>query len=98
QPVAVLLDDLADVVALERNRPFGEGPGHHVGVRERLGVTVYLESFLVPGDHHHSVMRLAPHRPVSTEILVVAVRVLVEGAGAEKVGPGDMWARALPAC
>ena len=26
EPVAVLLDDLADVVALERNRPLGEGP------------------------------------------------------------------------
>jgi hypothetical protein len=81
----MLFDDRAEVVALERNRPLRERPGHRVAVRERLGVVIHLDRLVVAGDHHHAVMRLAPHRPVPAQVLVVRVRILVERSGAEEV-------------
>ena len=64
QRVAVSLDDVADVVPCERNRPGGERTGDGVAVREPLGVVIDLERFLVPRDHDDAVMRLAPYRSV----------------------------------
>ena len=85
QPVAVQLDDLADVVALERNGPLGERSGHGVAVREGDGVVVHRHRFLEPGDHDDTVMGLTPYRSVLPEVLVVRVRVLVERSRAEEV-------------
>ena len=57
QLVAVLLDEVAHVVALERHREAGERPGHRVARRERRGVVVDRDRFVVPRDHHHVVVR-----------------------------------------
>ena len=62
QLVAVLLDERADVVALERHREPGERPGRRVARRERVGVVVDRDRFVVPGHHHHAVVRLALDR------------------------------------
>ena len=62
QLVAVLLDERVDVVALERDREAGERPGGRVARRERVGVVVDRDRFVVPGHHHHVVVasRAAP--------------------------------------
>ena len=57
--VAVLLDERADVVALERDGEPGERTGRRVARRERRGVVVDRDRFVVAGHHHHVVVRLA---------------------------------------
>src|SRR5262249_44338697 len=100
-PIAVLLDDPADVVALERHRPLGERSRYHVGVRERVGRAVDLEDLLVARDHHHALMRLAPHRPALAPGLVVGVWILIERSGVEEVDGvelGCAHSRCPPTC
>ena len=62
-----------------------ERSGDRVALEKRRVVVVDRHRFLVPGDHDHTVMRLAPHRAVRAEVLVVGVRVLPEVLGAEEV-------------
>ena len=59
QLVAVLLDQRTDVVAFERNGEAGKRSGRRVARRERGGVVVDRDRFVVPGHHHHVVVALA---------------------------------------
>ena len=83
--VAVLLDDPAHVVTLERDGERREWARHRVARREGHRVVVHRHHFLEARDHEDAVMGLLPHRTVRAEVLVVRVRVLVERPGAEVV-------------
>ena len=85
QLVAVLLDERADVVALERHGETGERPGRRVARRERVGVVVHRDRFVVPGHHHHAVVALALYRALRTQPVEVRVRVGDELVAAEEV-------------
>ena len=76
QFVAVLGDQFGDVVALERNREAGERSGDRRARRESLGVVVDGDGFVVTGDHHDVVMRLATHRALVAQRGQVVVRVV----------------------
>jgi hypothetical protein len=75
QLVAVPLDQLADVIAFERDRESGERAGHRDARRERRGVVEHLDRLVVPGDHHHAVVGLAEHRASLAQRVEVRVRV-----------------------
>ena len=62
QLVAVLLDQVADVVALEGDGEARERPGHRVARRERGGVGVHRDGLGVARHHHDPVVGLALHR------------------------------------
>ena len=64
QPVAVLLDDVADVVTFERDRPLGERSRDGVARREGRVVVVDRRRLLEAGDHDDTAVRLAPDRAV----------------------------------
>ena len=85
QRVAVLLDERVDVVALERHREAGERPGGRVARRERRGVVVDRDRFVVAGHHHHVVVRLAADRALRAQPVEVRVRVGDELVAAEEV-------------
>ena len=57
QRVAVLLDDGADVVALERHRPREERSGHRVAAREPLVVAVDRDRLVEAGHEHDAALR-----------------------------------------
>ncbi len=67
QLVAVLLDERADVVALERNGKPRERTGHGVARREGRGVVVHRERLVVARHHHDVVVRLAANRAGLTQ-------------------------------
>ena len=85
QLVAVGLDDLADVVAFEGNRELDEGTAHRVARREGTGVVVDGDGFLEAGHHEDPVVRLPPYGALSPQPVVVAIRVVVDGAVLEEV-------------
>ena len=90
QVVAVRLDDLADVVALERNRDLDERPAHRVAVRPRLLVVVHGGRFFVPRDEPHVPLRVVPDRALLADPVVVRVGVLGEVPVAEQVDVGEI--------
>ena len=53
----------------------GERSGHRVARRERRGVVVHRDRFVVPGDHHDVVMRFALHRALRPQVLEVRIRI-----------------------
>ena len=73
--VAVLLNEVADVVALERDGKAREGAGHRVARRERRRVGVDGHRFVVAGHHHHPVIRLELDRALPPQEVEVGVRV-----------------------
>ena len=79
QLVSVLLDEHADVVAVERDGKPGEGTGHRVARRERRGVVVHGDRLVVARHRHHAVVGLADHRARLAQVLEVRVRVGDEG-------------------
>ena len=97
QLVAVLVDERADVVALERDREAGERSGDRVARRERRGVVVDRDRLVVAGDHHHVVVRLAPHRALRAQVLEVRVRVGDELVVAEEVDGIEVGHSTAPA-
>ena len=85
QLVAVALDDLADVVTLQRHGEHGERSDHGVARRERLDVAVDLGRLVVARDRHHPVMRDRGHRALRPQALEVGIRVLQQGRVGEEV-------------
>ena len=85
EAVAVGLDDLGDVIALERHGELGEGPDGRIAVRERGLVVVDLDRLVVARHHVDVVVRLFGHRAPVTQVLEVGVRVLDEILGQEEV-------------
>ncbi len=83
--VAVGFDEVAHVVALERDREPGERPRHRVTRREGGGVVVHRDRFVVPRDHHHVVVRFALHRALLAQEVEIRVRVLEERVAEEEV-------------
>ncbi len=94
--VAMLLDELADVFAVERHREARERPGHRVARRERLGVVVHGERLVVARDHHDVVMWFALHGAPSPQLVEVGVGVGQEGVVAEEVDVLDVAHSAAP--
>ena len=86
QLAAVLLDQGADVVALQRDREPRERSGRGVARRERRRVGVDRDGFVVAGHHHHVVMRLSVDRALRAQPVEVVVRIGDEVAAAEEVG------------
>ena len=80
QLVAVVVDEVADVVALERHREPGERARHGVARRERGGVRVDRDRLLVP-RHHDDVVVRSPAEPG------------ISGAGGRSRGTGPRPAR-----
>ncbi len=76
--VAVAVDDVAHVVALERYRERDERTDHRVARRERVDVAVDLRRLLVAGHRHHAEMRQVHHRAGRAQLLEVGIRVLDE--------------------
>ena len=84
--VAVPLDQVAHVVAVQGHREPREGSGRRIARGERRGVRVDRGGFVVAGHHHHVVMWLAVDRALGSEPVEVAVRIGDEVAAAEEVG------------
>ena len=99
--VAVSLDERAHVVTGEGHREAGEGPGHGVARGEGRGVVEHRDRLVVAGDHHHVLMRLAPHGAFRPEELEVGIRILDERMVDEEIGPVEVsdgfWHR-IPPC
>ena len=85
QLVAVALDEVPHVVALERLGESLEGPAHRVARREGRRVVVDRERLLVAGHHEDAVMRLLPHRRLSPHRIEVRIRIVLHGSIAEEV-------------
>ena len=85
QLVAVAIDDLADVVALERHRERRERADHRVARRERVDVAVDLGRLVVAGHRDHAVMGERLHRALRAQVLEVRIRVLDERLVHEEV-------------
>jgi hypothetical protein len=85
QFVAVLLDQVADVVPFERDRKTGERPCCLGGRREPRGVGIDGPALIEPGHHHHVVMGLVPHRALRPQPVEIGVRVAVERPVGEEV-------------
>ena len=85
QLVAVAIDDVAHVVALERHRERGERTDHRVARRERVDVAVDLGRLVVAGHRHHPVMGERLHRAGRAQLLEVGIRVLDERLVHEEV-------------
>ncbi len=83
--VAVGLDDLGDVVALEWDGELGEGPDGRIAVRERDLVVIDLHGLVVAGHHVDVVVRLLHDRALSAQVLEVGVGVVDEVPGKEEV-------------
>ena len=85
QLVAVGLDEVADVVALEGHWEPGERPGHRVARREGGRVGVHRDRLGVARDHHDAVVGLAQDGALCSEMVEVRIRVDDELVPAEKV-------------
>ena len=85
QLVTVLVDQLADVVALERHRKAGEGPADGVAGRERSGVRVHRDGLVVAGHHDHAVVRLPLDGALLAEMVEVGVGVLDQVLSPEEI-------------
>ena len=73
--VPVLLDEGADVVALQRDREPGNGPVTEVH-EEKVSASLYTgDHLVVPGDHHHIVVGLRRHRALRPEGLEIGIGV-----------------------
>ena len=83
--VAVAVDHVAHVVALERHRERRERTDHRVARRERVDVAVDLDRLVVAGHRHHAVVGERQHRAGRAQLLEVGVRVLDERLVAEEV-------------
>ncbi len=82
---AVLLDELADVVALEWDGEAGERTRHGVARRERGGVGVDADRLVVAGHHDHPVVGLGLHRALRSQVVVVGI-----GVGDQLVAPEEV--------
>jgi len=95
QVLAVLLDELVDVVA---GRPLGE-QAHRVGARhhgrggEGVGGPQHRERLLVAGHHDDAVVRLGVHRLVGRQVVEQVVRIKHEQRVAEVVEAVDVHGR-----
>ena len=76
--VAVAIDDVAHVVAVERDRERGERTDHRVARRERVDVAVDLRRLVVAGHRHHAEMGQLQHRTGRAQLFEVRIRVLDE--------------------
>ncbi len=85
QLVAVFLDDLAHVVALERDRKPGERTAHRIARRERVGVGVDGARLLVAGDHVDTVLRLTVDGTLGPQPVEIGIGVGDELVPAEEV-------------
>ena len=85
QRIAVLGDDVGDVVAVERHRKSGERTGHRRARRERGDVVEHGVGLLVTRHHHHVVMRLSADGTFAAQCLVVRVRIGDRVSGREEV-------------
>src|SRR3546814_17404591 len=77
--VAVLGDDVADVVTLERYRERVEGAHHRVHRRERVGVAVDLVGLVVAGHCPDAQLRVLDNWALGAQLLVLRVWVLPTG-------------------
>ena len=100
QLVAVLLDQLAHIVAiLEGHRKARERPRHRVARGERLGIGVHGARLVVSGDHVDTLLGLALHGALPAQPVEVGVGVGDELVAAEEVNGGvvgDGVAHAVP--
>ena len=85
QLVAVALDDVAHVVALERLGEPHERPAHHVARREGRRVVVDRERFVVAGHHEDAVVRLLPDGTPAPAPRRSRVGIVLHGTVAEEV-------------
>ena len=76
--VAVPVDDVAHVVALEWDGKRDERTDHRVARRERVDVAVDLCRFLVARHRHHAEMRQVHDRAARAQLFEVGIRVLDE--------------------
>ena len=83
--VAMLRDELADVVALERDRKARKRTGHRRAGGEGLGVAVDGHRLVVSGDHHHVVVGLSPDRALGADGFEVRIGVDDHGVVPEEV-------------
>jgi hypothetical protein len=83
--VAVLLDERAHVVALERDREAGERTGHRVARRKRRHVRVDGAGLVVTGHHHHVVVRLTANRALCPELVEIRIGVGDDAVVTEEV-------------
>ena len=83
--VPVGLDDLGDVVTLERNGELGEGADGRVAVREGRLVVVHLDGLVVAGHHVDVAERLLCDGALRTQVVEVGVGILEEVLAAEEV-------------
>ena len=75
QGVAVLLDQIRDVVAFSLYRQGHERPANQVARRKIvLVIPVHGDGLVVPRHHHHIVIGLTLHRALP-EFVVVRIRV-----------------------
>ncbi len=95
QFVAMLLDQLTDVVTLERDREAGERARDRVARRERVDVVVHGQCLVVPGHHHDVVVLLAPDGALLPEEVEVRIRVLDQRLVAEEVDRVEVGHRGL---
>ena len=82
---AVGLDDLGEVVALQRDREPGKRTDGGDAVRERSLIVIGLDGLAVAGDHVDVVMRLLVDRAPRSQVFPVGVGVLGQGVGPEIV-------------
>jgi hypothetical protein len=88
--LAVALDDVGDVVALERLGEGLEGPADHVAGREAGRVVVDLEGLVVAGDQEDAEVGLLPDRGQRPHGVEVRVRVVLDGPVPEEVRLGQL--------
>ena len=93
--VAVLLDQLGDVVTFERDRETRERAGHRDAGRERLRVVVDVDGLLPARHHGHAVVVLAADRALVAKRLVERVRVVRQTTVPEEVDRGQVLRHAL---
>src|SRR5262249_13771610 len=84
------VDQLGDVVALQRNRKPGEWTRHRDARRERLRVVVDLDRFLPPGHHRHADVAFAKDGTLRPQRLEVGVWVVDEPVIPEEVDLGEV--------
>src|SRR4051812_38856854 len=82
--VAVLLDEVADVVTLDLDGKAGERATERVARRERLHVTPHLDA-LVPARHRDDSVRSDGTHRALTQKLVVRIRIVDERGLGEEV-------------
>jgi hypothetical protein len=75
---AMRIDQLADIVALQRDGKSREGSGHRHARRERRRVAKHGQRLVVARHHDNVVMRLAVHRTLAPHRRHVGVWVVDE--------------------